>query len=218
MSEKSKKILSEMFDRLFQYYGPQHWWPGETPFEVMVGAILTQNTNWRNVEKAINNLKSASALDPVVMLELSDAHLAALIKPAGYFNVKTQRLKNFVQFLQQNYQGSIEDMRDSPTQQLREDLLSVKGIGPETADSILLYALQHPIFVIDAYTYRVLTRHFLMHEDAAYEEMQEFFVDHVPAEEAHYNEFHALLVSVGKDFCRPKPQCELCPLQGLNWD
>ncbi len=218
MSEKSKKILQEMFDRLFLHYGPQKWWPGETSFEVMVGAILTQNTNWRNVEKAIANLKAASALHPMAMFELSDSSLASLIKPAGYFNVKTKRLKNFVEFLQQHYQGAIEKMREKPTLELREALLRVKGIGPETADSILLYALEHPLFVIDAYTYRILTRHFLIHEEATYEEMQDFFADHVPAEVAHYNEFHALLVAVGKEFCRPKPQCELCPLKGLHWD
>jgi endonuclease-3 related protein len=183
----------------------------------MVGAILTQNTNWKNVEKAIAQLKRAKVLHPKKMLTLSDADLAQLIRPAGYFNIKTQRLKAFLKFLQEEFQGSITKMREESTDKLRGALLTVKGIGPETADSILLYALAHPIFVVDAYTYRVFTRHYLIGEEAGYDELQELAMDHVAKQVEHYNEFHALLVRVGKDFCKPKPQCEQCPLKGLNW-
>jgi endonuclease-3 related protein len=217
MSLRSKKIFEEMFGRLAEFFGPQAWWPGDTPFEVMVGAILTQNTNWKNVEKAIAQLKRAKVLHPKKMLTLSDADLAQLIRPAGYFNIKTQRLKAFLKFLQEEFQGSITKMREESTDKLRGALLTVKGIGPETADSILLYALAHPIFVVDAYTYRVFTRHYLIGEEAGYDELQELAMDHVAKQVEHYNEFHALLVRVGKDFCKPKPQCEQCPLKGLNW-
>lgn len=217
MTPKSKKILQQMFEKLLEYFGPQHWWPGETPFEVMVGAILTQNTNWKNVEKAIANLKGAGVLRLPEMLRLPEDRLKELIKPAGFFNVKARRLKAFLEFLDKEYGGSIAAMRKQPTDKLREQLLGVKGIGKETADSILLYALSHPIFVIDAYTYRVFSRHYLVPEESSYDELQEFAMDHVPAELDHYNEFHALLVMVGKEFCGPKPKCENCPLNGLNW-
>jgi endonuclease-3 related protein len=215
--KKTTKNLSEMFERLLAHYGPQHWWPGETPFEVMVGAILTQNTNWKNVEKAIENLKSAGVLDLKRLLALSDTRMAELIRPAGYFNVKTKRLKSFLEFLSGRFDGDIDRMRKEPTAKLREELLEVKGIGKETADSILLYALDHPIFVVDAYTYRVFTRHYLIDEAAGYDELQELAMDHVPDDARHYNELHALLVMVGKDFCRPTARCEKCPLNGLNW-
>lgn len=217
MADKAKQILHEMFQKLMAHYGPQRWWPGETPFEVMVGAILTQNTNWRNVEKAITNLKAAQVLSLQGLLGLQDERLARLIRPAGYFNVKTRRLKSFLAFLQEEYGGSVEKMRAEPTGMLRAKLLAVKGVGKETADSILLYALEHPIFVVDAYTYRVFTRHYLIGEEAGYDELQELATDHVDAQVDHYNEFHALLVNVGKDFCKPKPRCEGCPLHGLNW-
>lgn len=199
-------------------YGPQYWWPGETPFEVMVGAILTQNTNWKNVEKAIGHLKRANVLSLEGMLHLSDAELAKLIKPAGYYNIKTQRLKAYLRFLQRRFHGSISKMQEEGTERLREQLLSVKGIGKETADSILLYALGHPIFVIDAYTYRVFTRHYLIEEEGSYEDLQELAMANLENNVEQFNEYHALLVRVGKDFCGPKPKCEHCPLKGLNWD
>ena len=217
MAQRIRKILKTLFDDLLAHYGPQEWWPGETPFEVMVGAVLTQNTNWRNVEKAIQNLKEAGVLQLKPLLELSDRRMGELIRPAGYFNVKTKRLKAFLNFLQKDYQGDIDSMRKVPTDVLRIKLLGVHGIGKETADSILLYALEHPIFVVDAYTYRVFTRHFLIHEEAGYDELQQLAMEHVSNEVEHYNEFHALLVMVGKDFCGPKPKCEKCPLNGLNW-
>ncbi|MCE9624454.1 MAG: endonuclease III domain-containing protein [Deltaproteobacteria bacterium] len=206
-----------MYARLFRHFGPQHWWPGETPFEVMVGAVLTQNTNWKNVEKAIARLKSEGLLSIEAMRALPEASLAERIRSAGYYNVKAKRLRAFLDFLQERCGGNIDVLRALPTPRLREELLAVKGIGKETADSILLYALGHPIFVVDAYTYRVFTRHYLAPEETGYDELQEIATDHIPNETAHYNEFHALLVNVGKDFCAPKPKCEHCPLNGLNW-
>lgn len=206
-----------MFERLATRFGAQHWWPGDSPFEVMVGAVLTQNTNWKNVEKALVNLKREGGLSLSALIQLSEAELAEKIRPAGYFNVKAKRLKALVQFLHERYQGDLEVMALRPLDRLREELLGVRGVGKETADSILLYALGFPIFVVDAYTYRVFTRHFLAPEEVGYDELQALAMDNVPAEVAYYNEFHALLVSVGKDFCGPKPKCEACPLNGLNW-
>jgi len=217
MPSKTSQTLHEIYDKLFSHFGPQHWWPGETPFEVMVGAILTQNTNWGNVEKAIANLKKANVLNPEALERMTPSRLAGLIRPAGYFNVKARRLKNFIHFLTKEYGGKVEVMCAEELPVLREKLLAVKGIGPETADSILLYAAQKPIFVIDQYTYRVLTRHFLMEEEGDYARMQEFMMGAVKADVAHYNEYHAQIVMVGKHFCKSKPQCEKCPLKGVNW-
>lgn len=217
MSSKTSKILSDIYDKLLARFGAQHWWPGETPFEVMVGAILTQNTNWGNVEKAITNLKKAGVLHPSALEKIPPSRLAELIRPAGYFNIKTKRLKNFIHFLIAEYQGDVEKMCRKDLSVLREKLLGVKGIGPETADSILLYAAGKPIFVIDQYTYRVLTRHFLVGEETTYEEMQEFMMGHVKEEVPLYNEYHAQIVRVGKEFCKTRPVCEKCPLNGVNW-
>jgi endonuclease-3 related protein len=217
MPSKTYQILTEIYDKMFNHFGSQHWWPGETPFEVMVGAILTQNTNWGNVEKAIANLKKHRLLSPEALEKIPPLKLAELIRPAGYFNIKTKRLKNFIHFLMTEYQGSVEAMCAKELSKLREKLLSVKGIGPETADSILLYAAQKPIFVIDQYTYRVLTRHFLVGEEAGYHEMQEFMMRHLAEEVPLYNEYHALLVMIGKHFCKKTPLCEKCPLNGVNW-
>lgn len=215
---RTTALLTELYDKMLQRFGPQHWWPGETPFEVMVGAILTQNTNWGNVEKAIGNLKRHGVLDPHAMLRLATESLAELIRPAGYFNIKTQRLRNFLSYFVETYGGDVLLMREQSLATLREELLAVKGIGRETADSILLYALDKPSFVIDAYTHRVLSRHFLITEEADYDEMQQLMMSSFPEDVPHYNEYHALLVRIGKDFCKPKPQCENCPLNGLNWE
>ncbi|PIR20988.1 MAG: endonuclease [Deltaproteobacteria bacterium CG11_big_fil_rev_8_21_14_0_20_47_16] len=220
-------FITEIYSKLFNAFGPQRWWPGETPFEVMVGAILTQNTNWGNVEKAIANLKLRGVLTPHAMRRLSHEDLAELIRPAGYFNIKANRLHHFLTYFVDTYGGDVTRMRDKSLATLREELLAVKGIGPETADSILLYALDQPSFVIDAYTHRVLSRHFLITEEADYTEMQETMTSALsdviargdrPEAIQYYNEYHALLVRVGKEFCKPKPQCENCPLNGVNWD
>lgn len=215
---RTTALLQELYDKMLKRFGPQYWWPGETPFEVMVGAILTQNTNWGNVEKAIANLKNKNLLDARKILAMPPETLAELIRPAGYFNVKTQRLRNFLGYFVETYGADMARMRERPIATLREELLAVKGIGPETADSILLYALDKPSFVIDTYTHRVLSRHFLITEEADYDEMQQLMMSSFPEDVPHYNEYHALLVRIGKDFCKPKPQCEKCPLNGVNWE
>jgi endonuclease-3 related protein len=209
------KILLGIYSTLFASFGPQNWWPGETPFEVTVGAILTQNTNWGNVEKAINNLKNNNKLDAHVLHKMTHQRLAALIKPAGYFNIKAKRLKHFLTFLVNNYNGRVENMRSEDIHMLRHQLLEVNGIGPETADSILLYALEKPVFVIDAYTKRVLARHKIVTEEATYHELQELFHDNLPMDVKLFNEYHALFVIAGKHYCKPKPRCGECPLRDI---
>lgn len=206
-------VLMQIYNKLFKAFGPQHWWPGETPFEVAVGAILTQNTNWGNVEKAISNLKKEGKLKPHALHEISHDRLASLIRPAGYFNIKAKRLKNFISFLVDEYGGNMEKMAKEDTAVIREKLLSVNGIGPETADSVILYALGKPVFVIDAYTKRVLSRHNLMSQDEPYERFQKSFHLSLKKDVQIFNEYHALLVRVGKVFCRTIPACEGCPLE-----
>jgi endonuclease III related protein len=185
----------------------------------MVGAILTQNTNWHNVERALVNLKEVAAFTPQVLYALPPAALAQAIRPAGYFNLKTQRLRNYLQYFLDTYAGDVDRMGRESLSQLRAELLGVTGIGPETADSILLYALEKPIFVVDAYTHRVLQRHHLSDEETTYDALQAVFMDQLPADVPLFNEYHALIVAVGKQWCkRTKPQCALCPLEGLNWE
>ncbi|HYF00091.1 MAG TPA: endonuclease III domain-containing protein, partial [Planctomycetota bacterium] len=193
-------------------YGPQRWWPGDSPFEIMVGAILTQNTSWKNVEKAIATLKTFDLLDARRLHELDAATVGEAIKAAGTYNVKALRLKAFVAWYVERYGAQIDRLQAVATDRLREELLRIKGVGPETADAILLYALGRPVFVVDAYTYRVATRHGWRSTDATYEDLQELFERRLPREAALYNEMHALLVAVGKDHCRRAPRCEGCPL------
>ncbi len=216
MGKKINRKLEKIYHALYGAFGPQHWWPGETPFEVAVGAILTQNTNWTNVERAIANLKKASALDPLAMHGMSEERLAELIRPSGYYNVKAKRLKAFISFLVEGYSGKTEAMSREETGALREKLLSIKGIGKETADSILLYALGKPVFVIDAYTKRVLSRHNVLSMDDAYDDFQSLFHSGLGPHSPLYNEYHALFVRTGKDFCRPgSPACKGCPIEGF---
>ncbi|MBI3592164.1 MAG: endonuclease III domain-containing protein [Nitrospirae bacterium] len=210
---KTASALIKIFDKLFSFYGPQHWWPGDTPFEVAVGAILTQNTNWSNVEKAIRNLKKEKVLNATALHRLPTEKLSTLIRPAGYFNIKAKRLKSFIDFLMHNYIGSMKKMAKKDTASLRQELLNIHGIGPETADSILLYALDKPVFVIDAYTKRVLSRHGIMGYNAAYDEYQGLFHQALDEDIQLFNEYHALFVMVGKDYCKPRPLCEECPLK-----
>ena len=207
------KTLLTYYKKLYKRFGPRHWWPGETPFEVMVGAILTQNTNWVNVEKAIANLKAYNVLSPKRLYEIDISILASLIRPAGYFNIKAKRLKTFIKWFMENYEGKIEKLKTVDTAILREQLLSVKGIGNETADSILLYALGKPTFVVDAYTYRVFSRHRLIPEETTYEEIKDFFESNLKRDLKLFNEYHAQIVEVGKTFCRTKPLCDKCPLK-----
>lgn len=205
--------LRRIYHRLFRHFGPQHWWPAETPFEVMVGAILTQNAAWQNVERAITNLKQAGSLSPSAILELPVRRLQQLIRPSGFYRVKARRLRSFVAYFLKQYQGDIVRMRRRPTDRLRAELLAVYGLGPETADSILLYALGKPVFVVDAYTRRVLTRHCLIAPDAGYEDIRLLFEEHLPRRSRLYNEYHALFVRLAKSYCRPKPVCAGCPLE-----
>ncbi|MGD0596329.1 MAG: endonuclease III domain-containing protein [Sedimentisphaerales bacterium] len=207
--------MKEIYDLLYKRFGPQDWWPGDTPFEVIVGAILTQNTNWTNVEKAITNLKNAKALSPDKLHGIDIKKLAELIRPAGYFNIKAKRLKNFLDWFFENYSGELKNLEKVPTAELCQQLLSVKGIGPETADSILLYALNRSVFVVDAYTARICSRHHLIDGGADYHQIQEMFESNLPSSIQLFNEYHALLVHLGKDFCKPMPKCEECPLNGL---
>ncbi|MDI6776086.1 MAG: endonuclease III domain-containing protein [Syntrophales bacterium] len=211
------QCLFSLYDSLNIYFGDLHWWPGESPFEVIVGAILTQNTAWHNVEIAIDKLKSKGLLHPERILETENEILAELIRPSGYYRIKTRRLKSFVQYLHEEYDGSLERMFLEDFRHLREKLLRVKGIGEETADSILLYAGEKPIFVVDAYTRRILQRHDIICEGASYGEIQKLFMTHLPHSVPLYKQYHALLVNTGKTFCTKTPRCEGCPLHKFNY-
>lgn len=213
------KELKEIYGKLFSSFGPQHWWPGETPFEVAVGAILTQNTSWSNASAAVRELKRRKLLDPRRLERLPRRRLARIIRSSGYFNQKAQRLKVFVRHLDRKYGGKMERMRAVPTARLRAELLSLWGIGPETADSILLYALDKPVFVVDAYTKRILARHGLIPWGASYDQIQNLFHS-MPGQgrnrTARYNEYHALIVETGKRLCRARPDCFSCPLKQVG--
>jgi len=209
-------MLTDVYRRLFDAFGPQHWWPGESPFEVMLGAVLTQNTNWQNVERAIKNLRQADLLEPHALYDVPVEELEELIRPAGYFRVKARRLRGLLEFLMTRYDGSLEAMFQTSLPDLREQLLATHGIGPETADSILLYAGQLPSFVVDAYTHRIFARHGWIDYDADYHQIQDYVEGELPREVPLYNEFHALLVRLGKDYCRKtNPKCGECPLYEL---
>jgi endonuclease-3 related protein len=208
--------LLKIYETLNGCFGNLHWWPGETPFEIAVGAILTQNTNWKNVERAIGNLKGRDILSPSGLLDTAEETLEELIRPSGYYRIKAKRLRNFIRFLFEGYDGDLNKMFEEELWSLRGKLLGVKGIGEETADSILLYAGEKPIFVVDAYTRRILIRHHIINDDARYGEIQSLFMDHLPPQVPLFNQYHALFVNTGKEFCRKKPLCETCPLKGLE--
>ena len=204
------------YDALFAAHGPQHWWPGRTPFEIIVGAILVQNTSWTNVATAIEDLRRAKLLTPRAIEKISTPRLQRLIRSSGYFRQKTKKLKAFVRFLRHEYQGSLSKMFRAPTQTLRDQLLAIHGIGPETADSILLYAAKHPVFVVVAFTRRILERHGHPHARLGYEDVRQLFERNLAPDVALYNEFHALIVHTGKHFCRSRdPRCGECPLKPL---
>jgi endonuclease III related protein len=206
------KIL-QVYHHLLKTLGPQHWWPGDTPFEIIVGAILTQNTNWQNVVKAIHNLREADLLDPHTLYNVPPEELEELIRPAGYFRVKARRLRSVLKFILERYDGSLEKMFRAGLPELREELLAVNGIGPETADSILLYAGNLPTFVVDAYTHRVLARHGWIGFEADYHQIQDYLLSSLPQDVQLYNEFHALIVHLGKHYCKKTdPKCRECPL------
>jgi endonuclease III related protein len=214
--ESVKRRLFQIYRLLFKAYGPQHWWPAETPFEVMVGAILTQNTSWRNVEKSMNRLKEEGVLHPEGVRRLKTPELASMIRSSGYFRIKAERLKEFIQFLQDEFSGDLKKMKRVPWKELRNKLLEVKGIGPETADSILLYGLENPVFVVDAYTKRILLNHGIISGKASYEEVQDLFMKNLPSDAKLFNEYHALLVHLGKWVCKKRPRCDICPLKDVR--
>ena len=214
---KMRKQLLAMYDALFSAYGPQQWWPGDTPFEVMVGAVLTQNTAWLNVEKAIANLKRAGCLTAGRMHQLPRRKLASLIRPSGYYRVKALRLAHLVAFLAERYRGSVARMARTAPDALRRELIALHGIGPETADSILLYAVGQPVFVVDAYTRRIFGRHGLIAPKDGYHDVQRLFMENLPSDPVLFNEYHALIVRLGKERCRKTdPRCSGCPLEQFS--
>jgi endonuclease-3 related protein len=214
--EHIRKKLMTVYRTLFNAFGPQHWWPGDTAFEVMVGAVLTQNTAWTNVEKAIANIKRQRLLVPSHLSRISERGLAKLVRPSGYFNVKARRLKHLLEFVRADFGGSLKRMFDADPGELRQKLLAVNGIGPETADSILLYAGGKPFFVVDAYTKRVFGRHGFFDSDEDYPHVQQLFMKNLPRDVGLYNEYHALIVRTGKEYCKKtKPRCTACPLGPL---
>ncbi|MBN1881178.1 MAG: endonuclease III domain-containing protein [Deltaproteobacteria bacterium] len=211
-----RTLLETIYQSLHGHFGHRNWWPGDTPFEIAVGAILTQNTSWANVTKAIDNLKGAGVLTQSAMARLPQNELEELIRPSGFFRVKGRRLKCFLDYLAREWEGDMSLALAGDLTAARERLLGVSGIGPETADSILLYAGGRPVFVVDAYTKRVLVRHDLVDETASYHDIQALFMDHLPHDAELFNDFHAQFVAVGKEYCRPKhPRCSECPLEGI---
>lgn len=207
--------LQSAYSRLLSAYGPQGWWPAESPFEMAVGAILTQNTAWTHVERAIENLRDAGVLEPAAMYALNAEELAELIRPAGYYRLKAGRLRNLVQVIVDEFGGDFSAMLELSTGSLRETLLGIKGIGPETADSIVLYAAQKPVFVVDNYTARVAKRHGWVDFEADYYQLQETFQFSLEEDVQLFNEYHALIVRVAKSHCKSQPLCDGCPLQPL---
>jgi endonuclease-3 related protein len=207
-----RKRLQEIFEKLLSAFGQRHWWPGDSPLEIMVGAVLTQNTSWRNVEKAIDNMKGEGLMDMDALDLIEEDRLADVIRPAGFYRVKSKRLKALITDIHLRYGSSIARMQMTATRQLRDQLLSVKGIGPETADSILLYALDRQVFVVDAYTKRFLKNHGLYDGGDDYHDVQKFFIDNLPRDTYIFNEFHALLVCLCQRHCKKRPDCRACPL------
>lgn len=214
MALSREKAINRIYDELLRKFGPQQWWPGDTPLEIIVGAVLTQNTNWQNVERAIANLKKEKVLSLKALKLINIKRLAGLIRSSGYYNVKAKRLKNLINFIFCKYNGSLKKMFDDSTEVLRESLLEVSGIGKETADSILLYGGGKPVFVVDAYTKRIFSRLGLVQKDSGYDEIQDIFYRNLKKNVKLYNEYHALIVNLGKNICKVKPACEICPLKG----
>ena len=202
----------EIYERLFLAYGPQHWWPARTRVEIVVGAILTQNTAWSNVERAIDNLRQAKVLTWRALRDVPASELAELIRPSGTYDVKAKRLGSFVRYLWENHNGSLRSLLNGELESARERLLSIHGIGPETADAILLYAGNRASFVVDAYTRRILHRHYLCGDRVAYKTLRGLFHAALPADPSLFNQYHALFVSLGKKHCRSRARCEGCPL------
>jgi len=210
------KTIAEIYDILYSAYGPQRWWPGEGQFEIILGAILTQNTTWHNAALAISNLAAADLLDPDALLAAKEKDIKTLIAPVGFFNVKYERISNFLNYFKQ-HEMDFERFRHLPVDELRTELLGINGIGPETADSILLYAFERPVFVVDAYTRRLFSRlGYCWMEKASYEKIQSFFMEGLPSDTQTYNEYHALIVVHGKNTCMKRtPMCLACCLSSF---
>jgi endonuclease III related protein len=216
MEPPMSATLVQVYQTLFDAFGPQHWWPGDGQFEMIVGAVLVQNTAWKNVKKALDNLRQADLLEPHALYAVPVEELEELIRPAGYFRIKAKRLRSLLRFLVEQYDGSLEAMFHADTATLCEQLLSVHGIGPETADSILLYAGGRPVFVVDTYTHRIFARHGWIGFDADYHAIQDYFQSGLPDDAPLLNEYHALLVHAGKHFChKSNPNCGECPLASM---
>lgn len=213
------EYLKKSYKKLYSYFGPQHWWPADSAFEVVIGAILTQNTAWANAAKAITCLKKEKLLNPTRLYSMRVSRLAQVIRPCGYYNIKADRVKNFLEVLFVEFKGRLTSMLALDTITLREKLLEIKGIGPETADSILLYAAKKPVFVVDAYTRRLLLRHNWINGQDNYQQIQNLFTENLPHHVELFNEYHALIVRLGKKFCRTKQLCTVCPLRenGGGW-
>jgi len=216
MDEQSiGRALLDIYHRLLAHFGPQHWWPAQESFEVIVGAILTQSAAWVNVEKAIANLRAARAMSPRTLRQLSLPKLATLVHPCGYYNAKAFKLKSFAYWLGNHYDDDLDRLFASKTNDLRQQLLSIHGIGQETADSIILYAANKPIFVIDAYTRRIIRRIGLAPDKNSYDAYQALFMEHLLPDTGLFNEYHALLVCQGKNICRHHPLCPQCCLNDI---
>ena len=205
-------LLRRYYDLMHAHFGPTGWWPGDSAFEIAVGAILTQNTAWINVEQAIDNLKRKRILSPSAILDANTSSLHSALRPSGYFRVKAKRLRSFCDFLVRRHGGSMKRLARRPLDKLRPELLDIHGIGPETADDILLYACDKPVFVVDAYTRRILGRHGHAPQNIGYEALRSLFEKNLPAEPRLFKEYHGLIVWTGKEFCRPNPRCDACPL------
>jgi endonuclease-3 related protein len=213
------EAFQNIFALLLARFGLRHWWPADSPFEVLVGAVLTQNTSWENVRRAIRALRNHGCLGFEALENLSVEELAALIRPCGYHGVKARRLKNLLAMLRREYAGDVTAIARDTLPVARSKLLAVSGVGPETADAILLYAAGHPVFVVDAYTHRVFSRHFLVPEESDYDEIQNAFMAALPTDATLFNEYHALIVELGKRFCKKRqPLCADCPLGHLPHD
>ncbi|MDR2018213.1 MAG: endonuclease III domain-containing protein [Syntrophobacterales bacterium] len=209
----TQERLLKIFSILLGAFGERHWWPGDTPLEIIVGAVLTQNTSWKNVAKAIGNMKANGIMDITKLYEIDPRDLADTIRPSGFFNIKSKRLKNVINFIYDQFDGTIENLRTIDTERLRKLLLGINGMGPETVDSILLYALDRPIFVIDAYTKRFLKNHRLYADRESYNDLQDYFQGNLPCDTYLYNEYHALIVVLCQTYCKKDPLCGDCPLK-----
>ena len=216
MTPAPRTLLDQIFNRLLDAYGPQHWWPAGTPFEVVVGAILTQNVSWKNVKRCIENLKGAGLLEMEAMSAAAAEELAILIRPSVCYNRKAVKLKAFCDYIHNRWKGNLGRFLSQEMENLREELLNISGIGRETADSIILYAAFQPSFVVDTYTHRILSRHGWAAEDSGYDELRNYFMDRLEPDVPFYQEFHALLDRTGHLYCKRTPLCEACPLNGFD--